>query len=204
MDTLARYKKDLFKKASKKICLLKKIKNNYPKLLIKNRKISDFEQLIFLLKNRNKKKYYVMISDMIKKKNIPLLTKVFLHSYGSQILKTSKNLGEFITIDSFFGKNILFEKEYLRIKIFVLKNLKNSKWKVKINEMKKKSWQILYIMNLISKILASCKKCNFHDKIGTINGIILKEIYSNSNIDIISEKLMTIIKIKKKKKKNVI
>ena len=68
MDTLARYKKDLFKKASKKICLLKKIKNNYPKLLIKNRKISDFEQLIFLLKNRNKKKYYVMISDMIKKK----------------------------------------------------------------------------------------------------------------------------------------
>ena len=56
MDTLARYKKDLFKKASKKICLLKKIKNNYPKLLIKNRKISDFEQLIFLLKNRNKKK----------------------------------------------------------------------------------------------------------------------------------------------------
>jgi len=72
MDTLARYKKDLFKKASKKICLLKKIKNNYPKLLIKNRKISDFEQLIFLLKNRNKKKYYVMISDMIKKKKIPL------------------------------------------------------------------------------------------------------------------------------------
>jgi len=59
-------------------------------------------------------------------------------------------------------------------------------------------------MNLISKILASCKKCNFHDKIGTINGIILKEIYSNSNIDIISEKLMTIIKIKKKKKCDLI
>jgi hypothetical protein len=204
MDVLTRYKKGLFKKASKKICLLKKIKNNYPKFLIKNRKISDSEQLIFLLKNRNKKKYSNIMSDMIKKKNIPLITEAYLHSYGFQILKTSKNLGYSNTIDSFFGRNILFEKEYLRIKIFVFKNLKNSKWKIKINEMRKKSWQILYIMNLISRILASCKKCIFHDRIGTIKGIILKEIYSNSNIDIIAEKLMTIVKIKKRKKCDLI